>query len=191
MASQGFRERILEVCEDGTALNTSTTATSLLSSVRKTATLPAGYFDRIGRVLGFEFSGRISNIVTTPGTLTLDFRLGSTAVFTSGAMALNIVAKTDVHWLLRGELVCRAIGATTVTTLFPKGCQFMSNSVIGAAAVTAGGQGIHGLPYNAVPAVSTGFDNGVSQLIDLYATWSISNAANSIQLHAGHVDIYT
>lgn len=191
MASLGFRERILEVAEDGSALASSTTATSILPSLRKVAALPIGYYDRIGRPVSFEFSGRISNIVTTPGTLTLDLRFGSTTVFSSGAMALNIVAKTDVHWVLRGELICRAIGASTSTTLFPKGCQFVSNSVIGAAAVTAGGAGIHQLPYNAAPAVGTGFDNGASQVIDLFATWSVSNAGNSIQLHAGHVDIYT
>lgn len=191
MASKGFRERILEVAEDGTAVANSSAASRLLSAVRKIATLPAGYFDSIGKVLAFEFSGRISNIVTTPGTLTLALRLGAIDVFSSGAMALNVVAKTDVPWVLRGELVSRAIGDSTNTTLFPKGCQFISHSVIGAAAVNAGGAGIHQLPYNVAPAVGSGFDNSVSQLIDLFATWSVANAGNSIQLHAGHIDIYT
>jgi hypothetical protein len=191
VSSQGFRERILEVAEDGTALASSTSQTSILPAIRKTAALPVGYFDRIGRVLSFCFSGRISTVVTTPGTLALAFRLGSVDVFSSGLMTLNIVAQTNVNWTFEGELICRAIGASTSTTLFPKGCKFSSHAVIGSPAPTAGGGGVHMLPYNAAPAVGTGFDNGVAQLVDLLATWSVSNAANSIQLHCGHVDLYS
>lgn len=191
MASQGFRERILEVAEDGVALASSTVATSILPSARKVAGLPIGYFDRIGRAVAFEFSGRISTVVTTPGTLTLELRFGSTVVFSSGAMSLNIVAQTNVNWVIGGELICRAFGGSTSTTLFPKGCKFKSHAVIGSPAPTAGGCGEHLLPYNAAPAVGTGFDNGASQVLDLFATWSVSNAANSIQLHAGHVDLYS
>lgn len=191
MSSYGFRERILEVAEDGSALASSTTATSLLPSSRKTAALPIGYFDKIGKALQFCFSGRISTVVTTPGTLTLALRFGSTDVFSSGAMTLNTTAQTNVNWLFEGELVCRAIGSSTSTTLFPKGCRFTSHAVIGSAAPTAGTAGTHILPYNAAPAVGTGFDNGASQLIDLYGTWSVSNASNSITLHCGHVDVFT
>lgn len=191
MASQGFRERILEVAEDGTALASSTTATSILPASRKVAALPIGYFDRIGKSLAFMFSGRISTVVTTPGTLTLELRFGSTVVFSSGAMTLNTTAQTNVNWTLEGELICRAIGAGTSTTLFPKGCRFASHAVIGSPAPTAGGGGVHMLPYNAAPAVGTGFDNSASQAIDLFGTWSVSNASNSIQLHCGHIDLYS
>lgn len=191
MASLGFRERILEVAEDGSALSNSTTATSILPSSRKVAALPIGYFDRIGRPLEFEFSGRISTVVTTPGTLTLELRFGSTAVFSSGAMTLNTTAQTNTPWLMRGGLVCRAFGSSTSTTLFPKACIFTSHAVIGSSAIGTAGAGTQMLPYNAAPAVGTGFDNGASQAIDLYATWSVANASNSITLHCGHVDIYT
>lgn len=191
MASQGFRERILEVSVDGTALTNSTAATSLLPASFKTAALPLGYFDRVGRVIAFEFSGRISTLVTTPGTLSLALRFGAISVFDSGAMTLNVTAQTNVHWTLRGELVCRAFGAGTSTTLFPKGCVFESHAVIGSPAPTAGGAGEHRLPYNAAPAVGAGFDNSASQAIDLLATWSVANAANSIQLHAGSIDVYS
>lgn len=190
MSSLGFLERILEVAEDGTALANSTTATSLLPASRKVAALPIGFFDRIGRAVRFSFGGRISTVVTTPGTLTLALRFGSIDVFSSGAMTLNTTAQTNVPWLLEGELVCRAIGASTSTTLFPKACRFTSHAVIGSAAPSAGGAGSHILPYNAAPAVGSGFDNGAVQLLDLFATWSVANASNSIQLHAGSVDLF-
>ena len=129
-------------------------------------------------------------MVTTPGTLQLALRLGSVDVFLSGLMTLNIVAKTNVHWKLSGELVCRAYGDGTNTLLFPKGCKFESHAVIGAPAPTAGGAGVHMLPYNAAPANGAGFDNSASQLIDLMAQWSISNA-NSIQVQSGHIDLFS
>ena len=124
------------------------------------------------------------------GTLTLDLRMGSTAVFSSGAMSLNIVAQTNVHWVLQGEIICRARGLTTTTTFFPKGCHFHSHAVIGSAAPTAGSAGTHLLPYNAAPAVGTGIDFTASQQLDLYGTWSVNSASNSIQVHAGHIDVY-
>lgn len=191
MSSFGFRERILEIASDGSALANSTSATSLLPSAYKTAALPVGFFDRLRAALAFEFSFRMSTVVTTPGTLTLELRLGSTAIFSSGAMTLNTTAQTNVHAILKGELVLRAFGGSTSTTFFPKGCTFKSHAVIGSPAPTAGGCGEHLLPYNTAPAVGTGVDNGAAQLIELFGTWSVANAANSIQLHCGHIDIYS
>lgn len=190
MSGWGFRERILSVYEDGAALASSTTQTSLLPSSAKEATIGAGRLDR-GDVIVFDFSGRISTVVTTPGTLALALRLGSVDVFASGAMSLNTTAQTNVHWRLKGELIVRARGTGTATLLFPKGCRFASHAVIGSPAPTAGGAGVHLLPYNAAPAVGSGFDFSASQLVDLLATWSVSNASNSIQLHAGSVDVYS
>jgi hypothetical protein len=191
MSSQGFRERILEIAEDGAALVSSTAETSLFPSSKLTAALAIGYFDRIGKVVEFEFSGQMSNRVTGPDTLRLRLFFGAIGVFDSGLMPLNVVAKTNVHWRLRGALVCRAFGSATATTLWPRGCEFTSESVIGSPAATAGGHGTLLLPFNTAPAVGAGFDNGASQLIDLRATHSVNNANNSIQLRAGYVDVYS
>lgn len=189
MADKGFRNRILEVIEDGAALANSTTQTSLLPASALEAAFGIGYWSR-GKVLSFDFSGRISTVVTTPGTLALALRLGTVDIFASGLMTLNVVAQTNVHWQLRGELVCRAAGNSTLTTFFPKGCRFVSHAVIGSPAPTAGGAGEHLLPYNAAPAVGSGLDFTGDQKLNLMATWSVANASNSIQLHAGSVDTY-
>lgn len=190
MSSSGFRERILEIAEDGAALAGSTTETSLLPVSRLTAATPIGYFDRIGKVIEFEFHGKITNRVTGPDTFKFRLFLGSVAVFDSGLIPLNVVAKTNVHWRLRGSLVCRAFGNGTTTTLFPKGCEFTSEAVIGSPAATAGGHGTLLLPFNTAPVVGTGFDNGASQLIDLKGTQS-TVTTNSLTLQSGHVDVYT
>ena len=189
MSDYGFRNRILEVVEDGAALANSVAQTSLLPASALEAAFGVGHWRR-GKSLLFEFSGRISTLVTSPGTLALALRIGSVDVFTSGAMSLNATAQTNAHWCLRGELVCRAAGSGALTTLFPKGCTFESHAVVGSPAPAAGGAGRHMLPYNAAPALGVGFDFTGDQKLNLLATWSVANASNSIQLQAGHVDVY-
>lgn len=188
MSSKGFRERILEIDQDGAAL-TGTSAASLLPAALKTVALPIGFFDQTQKRIVFEFSGRISNIVTTPGTLNLKFLLGSIAVFDSLLIPLNVVAKTNVHWKCWGELVCRAFGASTTTTLFPKGCQFLSESYIGSPLPSVGGSGTVLLPYNTAPVVGAGFDNSAVQVPDFTGIFSLTG--NSCTLQAGHIDLYS
>ena len=179
MSLQTWQETLIAAQVDGTALNTSTTATSILPASAK-FTLPTNFF-QIGRVLRIRASGRISNIVTTPGTLTLDVRLGSVVAWNGGAVNLNVVAKTNVSWDLEVLLTCRSIGSGTSAALMGI-AKFISESVVGSPVNTAGGSGMLVLPVSA-PAVGTGFDSTATQQVDLFAKFSVSDAANSIQLH--------
>jgi hypothetical protein len=160
---------------DGAALATSTTATSILPAQAK-FTLPANTLAYAGQQLRIRAAGRVSNIVTTPGTLTFSLRFGATTVGTSGAMVLNTTAKTNVTWLLDWAFTMRAVGGSA--TLMHIG-QWTSESVVGSASGVANTQMI---PTSA-PAVGTAFDSTASQQADLFAAWSISNAGNSVQLH--------
>lgn len=182
MSLQGWQECLVSAQVDGPALNTSTTATSLIGAAGSAQaaakfTLPANFFS-IGKVLRLTALGRISNIVTTPGTLTLDVRFGGTVVFNGGAIPLNAVAKTNVSWRLVALLTCRAIGAGTTANLFGMG-DFTSESVVSSIAGTSNDV----LLPASVPAVGGGFDSTAAQAVDLFGTWSISNAGNSVQLH--------
>lgn len=186
MSNQAWVEPFMSVAGDGTALASSTTATSILPAASK-FTLPSMFFDTVnGKTLRLRAAGRISTVITTPGTLTLDVRFGSVIVFNGGAMTLNIVAQTNVNWILDIEMVIRTVGASTSAAIFAQG-EWKSHAVIGSVAPTAGTAGTHLLPYNAAPAVGTGFDSTAAQTIDLFATWSVSNAANSIQLHQASI----
>lgn len=188
--SDGFRERLLSIGEAGTAHANSTDAASILPAARK-FTLPSYFFDRIGKSLLVRAAGQISTVVTTPGTLTLEVRLGSVVVFSSGAMTLNTSAQSAKPWLFEAELVCRAIGAGTSANLLGIG-RFTSHAVIGSTAdATTGGAGTHILPYNSTPAAGTGFDSTASQTLDFYADWSSSSASNTITLHQFSLDVYT
>lgn len=176
MSQQSWQETLITSPGDGTALNTSTTATSILPVTAKYSLYP-NFFDRIGKQILVQATGRMSNIVTTPGTLTLEVRFGATTVVASGgAIALNTTAKTNVTWMIFWLLTCRAIGASA--NLIHSG-EFVSESVVGSAAGVAN---TAMLPASA-PAVGSNFDSMASQTVDLYATFSISNASNSIQVH--------
>jgi hypothetical protein len=184
--SDGFLERFTTAGEDGTAVANSTTPASILPAARK-LTLPSLFFDRVGKELLIRAAGRISTLTAAPGTLTLDVRLGSIVVFNGGAMTLNTTAKTNVGWVLETTLVCRSLGAGTSATILGIGA-WKSEAVIGSPAPTAGGPTEHLLPYNTPPVVGSGFDATAAQAFDLFATWSVANAANSITLHQFSVD---
>lgn len=180
----GYESTVVEAQVDGTAFNTSTTETSLLAGTAARILLPAGYLNRPGRRLAVRASGRISNIVTTPGTLTLRFKLGPTAniaVTTSQAIQLNAVAKTNVGWYLDLEMLVRSVGSSTTATIFGQG-RWLSEAVVGSGLASATGAG-EAIWQASAPAVGTGFDSTVANQIDLTAQFSISNAGNAIQLH--------
>lgn len=169
---------------DGPALTASVAPTSILSAESKITLPGAGpYLYRVGQILRIRAHGRVSNIVTTPGTLTLDLRFGPTSnivIANGGAIALNAVAKANVSWVLDWQLELRSIGSGTLATFMHQGT-WVSESVVGSPLPSAGGAGTAMLP-SAAPAVGSGFNSNVDGILDLFATWSLNNA-NSIQTH--------
>jgi hypothetical protein len=101
-------------------------------------------------------------------------------------MNLNVTAQTNATWEFELELVARALGFSTSANLMGVG-RFSSRALIGSAAVASGYAGSALLPDTA-PAVGTGFDSTNTNLLDLKATWSVANAANSIQCHTYRVE---
>lgn len=184
MSKQGWQETLITSQVDGTPLASSTTPTSLLPPAAR-YTLPSNYFSEAGKVLRLTARGRVSTVTTTPGTLTLDVRFGTVAspivVFNGGAMNLNTTAQTNATFEFEAILTCRSIGSATAATMIGVG-SFASRALIGSPAVAAGAPGNALLPDTA-PAVGTGFDSTITNVVDVFGTWSISNAANSIQVH--------
>ncbi len=176
----GWLGQLIEAVGDGAALSNSTAETSIVPTYCKWV-LDAGFFKRPGDEILIQATGRLSNIVTTPGTLTLRIKLGSVAVWDSGAIPLNIVAKTTLPWLLHLALSCRAVGSGTSANLIGIG-EFRGESVVGSPLPTVGGSGSLLVPVTA-PAVGTGFDSTAAQTLDLTAQFSIANAGNAITCH--------
>ncbi|MBM3940468.1 MAG: hypothetical protein FJ318_06200 [SAR202 cluster bacterium] len=177
MSQQTWQEVLITSQVDGPTL-TAAAAASCIPPAAK-ITLPNNFW-YIGRQLRISASGRISNVVTTPGTARFDVRLGAVVAFDGLAVALNVVAKTNVGWWLELLLTCRAIGSGTSTTLMGQG-KFLSEAVVGSPLPSVGGSGQIVLPVNSAPAVGTGFDNTSANTLDLFFTQTV--ATGSLTLH--------
>lgn len=179
MGSQFFVDTLVAMQADGAAHGNSVAAASILhaSGLR---TLEENYYF-VGKHLRFRAAGRISNIVTTPGTIQFFLRHGATNVWASGAIALNVVAKTNVSWILDLDVTCRSIGPGAAATLMGIG-ELTTESIVGSPLPAAGGAGSLVLPTSA-PAVGAGFDSTAAQAVNLFAQWSIANAGNTLTAH--------
>ena len=164
---------------DSAALTNTLTATSILHG-SGIGTIPANAM-QIGSHIKVTIRGRISTLVTAPGTLTFDMRMGGVVVSAFGAIALNIVAQTNASFEAVLTARITAVGTGTTATALCTGV-FLSRAVIGSAAVAAGGVGAIVLPDTA-PASGTGFDSSSAQVANIFATWSVASASNSIQVH--------
>ena len=178
----GYPLILASASSDGPALTNSVAATSIMP-VSALATIPAGAL-QLGSLLKIKLRGRISTLVTTPGTLTLDMRLGGVVISAFGAMALNVTAQTNATFEAELEAVIRSLGAGTALATG----RFASRAVIGSAALGAGGAGVLMLP-DAAPAVGTGFASSIAMAVDCFATWSVASASNSIQVHQALVEL--
>ena len=152
-------------------------ASPLAGQVRPT--IPAGTL-AYGTMLQFRAYGIISCVVTTPGTARFDFRLGSTVVYDTGALNLNIIAKTNVPWHLQVLMAVRSEGATTAATFWSQ-VLFVSEAVIAAALPAAGSNGILNAPVSGV-AASTGFDSTIANVFDSFFTQTVATGSMTCEL---------
>lgn len=146
--------------------------------------LPTSYWT-VGKQWFVRMAGRISCAVTTPGTARIDFRTGPSGTivaFDTGALNLNVVAKTTVPWLFEAMLTCRAIGNGTQSNLFGIG-RFQSEAVVGAPAPSAGGNGSLLCPVG-TPAVGTGFDNTAQNAVDWFFTQTVATGSFTVHQYA-------
>src|SRR5258708_8621759 len=111
----GYYNSLVTLQAAGPNLTASLTATSLLNPQGK-VTLPAGFFSYIGQKLKINAQGQLGNIITTPGTLTIDVRFGSVVVFNGGAMQLSSTAHTTFPFLLEIEITLRALPTPAAPT---------------------------------------------------------------------------
>jgi hypothetical protein len=184
MSIQSWQETIVNGSVDGPTLTAAAAASCIPTPSR--IILPNNYF-YVGKTIKIVAHGRISCAVTTPGTARFDIRMGPTGtivVFDTGALNLNVVAKTTVPWLLEVWLTCRAVGAATASN-FMGISQFTSEAVIGSPAAGVGGVGGILAPVGA-PAVGTGFDNTAANALDIFFTQTV--ATGSMTVHSYRVD---
>lgn len=180
MSLQTWSETLVAQSVAGTLFNTYTTAKTVLPAT-SLYTFPPNFF-QIGRSIRVTAAGGLSNIVTTPGTVTMQVMLGTIVVFTTGAIQLNATAHTTLPFWLNVVLTCRAIGVTTSANFMGMGhLQGIMPTLTAAQVDAVNTGGIFSAPA-AAPAVGTGFDSTIANILDFWAGFSISNAGNGVQV---------
>lgn len=168
----------------GTLFNSYTTAKTVINDAAAGLLDPDFFYE--GKSLEIKVRGAISNIVTTPGTMNFQVKLGTKAspitVFDTGSVQLNATAHTTLPFWLDILLTCRTIGATTAATLMGlarlTGVMFTKTA---GQTDNANSETVINLPVTG-PAVGGGFDSTIQNYMDLWAGFSISNAGNGVRI---------
>ena len=143
-------------------------------------TLPAGYW-QIGRIWRLTATGRISSVITTPGTARFDLRLGGVVAWDSLAILLDTVAgHTTMPWMLDVLLTCRAVGSGTTANLIGQG-KWACEDILGTPATSPKGSLVAMLNWNTAPVVGTGLNSQSALTLDFFFTQTV--ATGSLTLH--------
>lgn len=160
-----YYARLQTLQADGAAVTSNGADTSMLLGQAK-YTLPAQFLQFIGQDLYIRASGR----VTTPASaITVSFKVlfGAIAVFNPGAITL-VTSQTNQTWMMMINLTTRAVGSGTTANLMGTGSFEASVAVLANGGVM--------MPPTA-PAVGSGFDSTVTNVVDLTANFSVTGAS--------------
>jgi hypothetical protein len=141
-------------------------------------TLQSGYFF-IGRQLRLTLTGRASVVVTTPGTLRFDVRLGGTVVFDSLAITPLATAQTNKGFWLDILLTCQAVGSGTLTKFMGQG------NIRTEILLTEHGHGSNMmLPVATAPAQGAGVSSVASLALDVFFTQTVATGSLTVHQYA-------
>ncbi len=180
----GWRETLISAQSDGPQILNSVTQASILPAPAQ-YTLPANNGKFIGQQYLITATGKVSCVVTTPGTLLFQVLFGATAVYNNAAAAmnLNVVAKTDVSWWLEILMTIRSMSCSAgvaQATIMAQGT-WTSEAVVGSPLPTVGSSGTLLVPPSAA-AVSPVYDPSAAQKVDLQAKFSVATATTALTL---------
>lgn len=190
MPNQAWEQDVVSQDAAGTLFATFTTAKTVINQ-----NLLYGFyanFFKLGTRLKITVNMAVSNIVTTPGTVTFQVMLGTIVVWTSGAVQLNATAHTTLPAKLVIDLTCQL----TNTGVGGAVAKFMGVGVLTGvmftktAGQTDSAQGDQTIMVPATaPALGTAFDSTISQVLDFWTGFSISNAGNGVRIDQYDVEI--
>lgn len=189
MPKQAWSQGLAQQTTAGQLFNTYTTAKTVINSE---ALLPIGANTlRVGDCYAVNVDGGVSNIVTTPGTMVFQVMMGSIVAWSSGNIQLNATAHTTLPFRLKVELTVQLVNTQVggvVAKLF--GLGVLSGVMFTKTAGQTDGantESIITVPVTA-PALGTAFDSTISQTLDFWVGFSISNAGNGVQIWNYRVD---
>lgn len=181
--SIGYWETLASMTGDGTAITAAARTSLTAGATGARCTLQGGRL-QIGDVLNVKAHGRISSVITTPGTARFDLAFGAslgTAILDGLAILLDtFVAHVNVLWTLEMEATVKAVGTAANMSWWGK---WSCEDIIGGVTGVAFPKGVLTamLPWNTAPANSANFDSTISNLIDLNFTQTA--ATGSCQMH--------
>ena len=124
----------------------------------------------------------VSNVVTTPGTITFAIRWGGVAgtiLAQTSAIQMDTTARANYSGRLDADIVWRSIG--TAGSAFSMGLVHLNNTAVGAAAAppyyTMSSAGAN------VPAVVGSLDTTTSKALSVTADFSVNTAGTQITNH--------
>ena len=154
---------------NGTCGNTASETTIVGAGVGM-MTLPANYLVA-GKTLRLTIYGAYSTKAATPGTLVIKVKLGTTIILALPATTVT-VALTKVPFVIDAIITCRTVGATG--TVIGQGDLFLATATVQTGIS-------YMLPNQGSDALTAVVkDTTASILVDVTATWSLADAANTI-----------
>jgi hypothetical protein len=165
----------------GTLFNTYTAAKSVINV---TELLPiSGNYLQVGSKLRVRAWGGLSNIVTTPGTVVFQIMMGTIPVYTSGNLQLSTTANTLSPFEIDVTMRLDSAGSGTAAKFMAGGFATALNLQLGAGVANPTvTDSIVATPAGS-PAVGTGFDSTIANILDFWVGFSTSNAGNGVQIY--------
>lgn len=165
---------------DGTAVSATTTETIICPDFTFAANDPRIY---PGAAFNIRCRFDVSNVVTTPGTLTMRVRWGGvagTVLASTGAINLDTTAHSNYAGSLVADLVWRTIGASG--SAFCMGEVHLNDVPVGSAGAPQGFYSMGSAGAN-VPAVVSSLDTTTSKALSVTAQFSVNTAGTQLTNH--------
>lgn len=181
---QAFVEPLETTITDGTQISNSTAETIVVPDFN----FP-GFYMAAGRTLRLWAYGVMSNVVTTPGTLTLRIRWGGvagTVLVASAPQGLDTTARTNSMWALLATITCRTAGSTG--TFISGGIMWGNVLSSTAANLLPALLGSAGAPLASANAAVT-VDTTTAKLISVTATLSVSTNPTNLTCNSRVLEV--
>jgi hypothetical protein len=179
--------QMLEPFQVADAVTLSASVTETVISSDSLFTLSPNFFAAPGKQVWFRCMGKVSNVVTTPGTITFRLRYGGiagTILANSGAIAFNSVAATDNMWYVETWLEALATGpSATALTLLTYGECWLANTAGAAADIRNSSMP----PGGTALANVASLDGTTGKALSLTAQFSVSTAGTAITTRNGFI----
>jgi hypothetical protein len=171
----------------GTAANTFTTAQSVINAA-DLIQLPVNSL-YVGAKFRIRVAGILSCVGTSSGTVTFQVMMGTTVVWTSGALQMTTTAETNLPFVLEVVLRVTALdtgtGHVPVTAATILGQGYASSLILQLGAGAAAGSvtsSILMVPAGS-PGNGTAFASSTTENLDFWVGFSISSASNGVTVN--------